>query len=145
MSNLLNAYQKNSLRVSLLTFEENLRQAQEWLEGRDENGILYQRRLTTSEEHRKQASHAIQSALDLIAKLRDVFGLEIEFQNAASIVQGNLTISWANLMDTQAGKLRKYGKVHPELAGTLDSDIRNLARIALQLSAILGQSKQEKP
>jgi hypothetical protein len=41
--------------------------------------------------------------------------------------------------------LRRYGKVHPELGGMLDTNVRNLAEIALQLSAILGKSKQEKP
>ena len=145
MKDLLNAYQKNSLRVSLLTFEENLRQAQEWLDGREESGILYERRLTISGEHREQADRAIQSALGLIEKLRDAFELEMQFENAASILQGNLTVNWANLMDTQANKLRRYGKVHPNLPAVLDSDIQNLARIALQLSAILGQSTQEKP
>jgi hypothetical protein len=145
MEELLNPYQKNSLRISLLAFEESLRQSQEWLDGRDENGILYERRLTISEGSREQANRAIEQALDLIEKLRNEFGLETEFQSAASIVQGYLTVNWATLMDTQANKLRRYGKVHPELAGKLDSDIQNLAGIALQLSAILTQSKQEKP
>jgi len=61
------------------------------------------------------------------------------------MIQGDLTINWANLIDTQAAKLRRYGKVHPELGDMLDPDIQNLAGIALHLSAILGQSQQEKP
>ena len=126
-------------------FEENLRHALEWLDGREENGILYQRKLTISEENRNQASQAIHSALNRIEKLSDVFGLEKQPESAASMLGGDLSINWANLMDTQAGKLRRYGKVHPELADTLDPDIQNLAEIALHLSTILGQSKQEKP
>ncbi|MBN2117458.1 MAG: hypothetical protein JW730_12855 [Anaerolineales bacterium] len=144
MKNLLNHYQKNSLRISLLTFEENLRQVQEWLDGRAENGILYRRELTISAEKRKQASQAIRTALNLVEKLRNVFGLETVYESAASMLQGDLAINWANLIDTQAGKLRRYGKVHPELAGILDSDIQNLAGIALKLSSILGESQQEK-
>jgi hypothetical protein len=145
MTDLLNLYQKNSLRISLLLFEENLRHALEWLDGRDENGILYQRKLTISEENRNQASQAIHSALNMIERLSDVFGLEKQSESAASMLGSDLSINWANLMDTQAGKLRRYGKVHPELADMLDPDIQNLAEIALQLSTILGQSKQEKP
>jgi len=56
MNDYLNPSQKNSLRISLLMFEENLRQAQEWLDGREENGILYRRKLMLTEEIRKQAS-----------------------------------------------------------------------------------------
>jgi hypothetical protein len=145
MKDLLNPYQKNSLGVTLQLFEENLRHAQEWLEGREENGILYRHKLEMPENNRKQAKHVIKTALGLIEKLSAKFELESEPQNAASMFQGELTVNWANLIDSQAGKLRRYGKVHPELAGMLDADIRNLAEIALKLSAILGESQQEKP
>jgi hypothetical protein len=83
--------------------------------------------------------------LGLIAKLSSEFELDKKFQSAASILQGDLTISWANLMDTKSNKLRRYGQVHPELGDALDPDIENLAEIAFNLSTILGQTKQEKP
>lgn len=145
MSDLLNPAQKGSLRVSLLMFEENLRDAQEWLDGREEHGILYHRKLEISEEKRKQVSHVIETALGLIEKLSNQFELEVENQNAASIFQGELTVNWANLIDSQAGQLKRYGKVHTDLANQLDADIKNLTRIALLLSTILGESQQEKP
>ena len=97
------------------------------------------------EEKRRQASHVIKAALGLIEKLSKEFGLEAEAKNTTSMFQGELTVNWANLIDSQAGKLRRYGKVHPELGGMLDPDIQKLARIALQLSVILGESQQEKP
>lgn len=145
MKDLLNPYQKNSLRISLLMFEENLRCAQEWLDGREEKGILYHRRLELSDEKRRQAEHVIKTALGVVERLSEKFGLEVETQNAASMFQGEFSVNWANLIDTQAGKLRRYGKVHPELGGILDADIQKLAEIALQLSAFLGESQQEKP
>lgn len=126
-------------------FEENLRHTQEWLDGHEENGILYHHKLEMQEESRRQANHVIKTGLDLIEELSSKFGLKKEFQNGASMFQGELSVNWANLIDSQAGKLRRYGKVHPELAGALDPDIQRLAGIALQLSAILGESQQEKP
>jgi hypothetical protein len=141
MMDLLNPYQKNSLRVSLVMFEENLRSAQEWLDGRVEKGILYQRKLSISEEKRGQAIDAIGAALQMIRELAQVFELENQVEDASSLLGGELSVSWANLLDTQAGKLRRYGDVHPELAGFLDPNIQNLAGIALQLSTILGQTK----
>jgi hypothetical protein len=142
---LLNPSQKNSLRVTLRLFEENLRQAQTWLEGYEENGILYQRKLTLSEENREQAWQEVNAALELIEKLSHRFSLRKETSNAASMLRGVLTIDWANLYDTRAGKLKRFGKVQPEIASLLDADIQNLAGIALHLSAILAESQQEKP
>ena len=145
MKDLLNRYQKNSLRIALLGFEKNLRRALEWLDGYEENGILYSRKLNHPEKNGKQARQEIKTALDMIEKLSRKFDLRKEDSDAASMLRGDLTISWANLLDTRANKLGRYGKVNPELASNLDSDIQNLAGIALQLSALLGESKQEKP
>lgn len=144
MKELLNPYQKNSLRVSLMMFEENLRHALEWLDGREENGTLYSRKLDLPEGKKVQAQQEINAALGLIDNLGHRFDLPRDTHDAASIFRGELTVNWANLMDTRAGKMRRYGKVHPELASMLDSEIQKLAEIALRLSAILGESQQEK-
>lgn len=145
MSELLNPYQKNSLRVSLLLFEDSLHRAGEWLDGREENGILFRCKLELSEAKRKRARQTISTALALIEKLTHTFELRTEVESASAIIRSELTVNWENLMNTQAGKLRGYGEVNPQLAGLLDSDIRNLAEIALELSAIFGESQQEKP
>jgi hypothetical protein len=98
-----------------------------------------------TKEAKQQAVQKIQAALEVIEKLGRKFELEKEFESAASILQGNLTVNWANLMDTKSNKLKRYGQVHPQLGDMLDADIQNLAEIALNLSTMLGQSKQEKP
>jgi hypothetical protein len=141
---LLNPSQKNSLSVTLRMFEENLRHAQVWLDGHEENGILYYRKLTLPEENREQARQAINVALDLIEKLSRKFDLRKEASNSASMIRGELTVNWANLLDTRANKLRRFGKVQPELASFLDADIQNLAGIAIHLSATLAESQKEK-
>ena len=145
MKDLLNPSQKNSLRITLLGFEGTLRHAQEWLDGYEENGILYRRKLTLQEEKRKQVRQEIEAALDLIDKLSHAFNLETESHNAAAMMRGELTVNWADLLDTRAGKLARFGNVHPKLAGKLDTDIQSLAKIAMNLSLIFGESQQEKP
>jgi hypothetical protein len=111
------------------------------LDGREEHGVLYYRKLNISKGTREQANRIIATALQLIEKLSIRFGLDREIQSAASILAGNLTVSWANLMDTKSHKLRRYGQVHPGLSDMLDTDIQNLAEIAFNLSTMLGQSK----
>jgi hypothetical protein len=137
---LLNPYQKNSLRITLRMFEENLRNALEWLDGREEDGFLYSRKLILSSDGREQAREYIEVALGVIEKLSLQFDLRKESNDAASMLGGELDIGWANLLDTRAKKLGRYGKVHPELLSVLDSDIQKLAEIAQQLSAIIGES-----
>lgn len=144
MSDLLNRYQKSSLRISLLMFEDSLRHAQEWLDGREENGILIRRKLEISEGKRKQAGKIIANALTLIEKLAHRFELKAKTEEASAIMRGELIVSWENLMDTQAGKLKRYGKVHPDLAGLLDADIRHLADMSLRLSELLNDSETKE-
>ena len=52
MNDLPNPYQKDSLATVLHMFEENLRQADDWLDGRQVEGILYRQELhLTSPQH----------------------------------------------------------------------------------------------
>ena len=140
LKDLLNSYQKNSLRITLRMFEENLRNALEWLDGREEDGILYSRKLILSPTGREQARQYIKVALGVIEKLSFQFDLRKESSYAASMLRGELDVSWANLLDARAKKLGRYGKVHPELGNVLDADIQKLAEIAQQLSAVMGKS-----
>lgn len=124
--------------------EENLRRAQEWLDGREESGILYRRKLDVSERNKKQARKVIANALEITEKLARNFELETEVESTSAIMRGELVISWENLMNTQARKLRGYGEVHPQLASLLDADIRNLAEMSFRLSELLNGSEPNK-
>ena len=141
MKDLLNRYQWNSLRIRLRSYEESLRHALEWLDGYEEDGVLYSRKLILSEKNRKQAKQEIKHALDQIAEISRLLEIPKETENPASLVRGEMTVSWADLMDSRARKLGRYGKVHPELSSTLDPQIQNLAEIAKNLSAIFGETQ----
>jgi len=145
MKDLLNTHQRNSLRITLQMLEENLRHALEWLDGREENGILYNRKLDMPKQKREQARREIQTALGLIENLSIKFNLPKDTSDAASLFRGELSIRWTNLLDTRAKKLSRFGKTHPDLAKTLDPNIQNLAEVTMRLSALLGESQQEKP
>jgi hypothetical protein len=88
LKDLLNPYQKNSLRITLRMFEENLRNALEWLDGREEDGILYSRKLILSPTGREQARQYIKVALGVIEKLSFQFDLRKESSYAASMLRG---------------------------------------------------------
>ena len=133
---LLNPIQKKSLRISLRRFEENLLQAQAWLDGREENGVLYHRELTLPAKRREQAEWVMKEARELIEKVSHDFDLPIETENAAALIRGEMSISWADLLDSRARELKRAGAVHPELSSALDPSIEGLAGIALRLTTI---------
>jgi len=144
IKDLLNPSQWNSLRITLRIFEENLRRAQAWLDGKEEDGTLYQYKLVLSVENRKRAQRQIKIALDQIVKLSSLFEMQKENENPASLIRGQMSVSWADLHDSRTHKLSRYGKVHPELAKVLDSEVQHLSEIALNLAAIFGESEKEK-
>ncbi|MBN2117457.1 MAG: hypothetical protein JW730_12850 [Anaerolineales bacterium] len=139
MNDLLNPTQKNLLRITLRRFEENLLHAQAWLDGNEEKGALYLRKLTLPVKRRQQAETEIRAALDLIAKVSHDFDLPTESENSAALIRAEMSISWADLLDSRAGELKRSGAVHPELSDVLDPSIQGLARIALALTGIFSE------
>ena len=136
MKDKLNRSQWNALRITMYTFEKNLRSAQAWLDGTEESGTFYERKLHLSAKRREQARKVITDALQTVIQLGNSLDLSVKEENAASKIRGEMSVSWANLLDMRAGKLSRYGKVHPDLSSELDPIIEQLAEMALHLSAI---------
>ncbi len=144
MKDKLNHSQWNSLRITVSTFEKNLRRAQAWLDGMEETGTFYERKLHLSAKRKDQARKVIADALQTVLQLGRWLDLPVKEENAASEIRGTMSVSWANLLDNRAGKLSRYGKVHPDLSSELDPIIEQLAEMALHLSAIIDGTEQEK-
>jgi hypothetical protein len=145
MNELLNDSQWNSLRISILAFERRLREARDWLDGREEEGKFYRRRLSMSEDGREFARQQIEQALREVAVLGTA--LQVPFSNEAvnSELRGEFSVTWANLLDSRAAKLARFGDVHPKLAAELDPIIEQLAEAASLLAAVFGESDKENP
>ena len=136
MNELLNPQQRSSLRTTLLSFEKNLREAQSWLDGNKEDGILYKSELHLSEEHRRQCASKIAEALGQIRSLSRSLELEKKEEDPLSLIRSEMVISWANLLDSRPAKLGRYGDIPAGLAEKLDPAVSNLAESALYLSEI---------
>ncbi len=136
MNDLLNPDQLRSVEVTLRMFEENLRMTASWLDGAEENGILYRRKVALSKERRKAARQRINAALDEIAVLARMLDLSPEEKDAIGLIRGRLAVSWANLIDSQSGKLNRYGDVDPRLEGILDPAIQRLVELAQELEML---------
>jgi hypothetical protein len=136
MNELLNAQQRSSLRSTLQSFERSLRQAQSWLGGAKEDGILYTAEVQIAEERRRQVNRDITTALDRIRSVSRSFELEKKEENPLSLIRSEMIINWANLLDSRSAKLVRYGSVPAGLAERLDPAVGELAETALYLSKI---------
>jgi len=136
MKELLNPYQQRAITVSLIRFEENLRNALSLLEGQDVNGILFTRHLEVSEKKKEKARNLINLALGQIHEMKAMFDFQSKEQDPARQIASEMSISWENLMDVRSKRLRGYGEVSPELAGVLDPRIKSLSAIALKLATL---------
>jgi len=133
---LLNQYQKASLATVLRMFEEDLRQADSWLDGRQVEGILYRQRLTISPARRAAARKRIAAALNEIATLAGLLDLGPEIDNPAGLIRSQMSIAWANLLDSQSVNLKRFGEVQPEVAMEIDPHVQRLAQAALGLAKL---------
>jgi hypothetical protein len=134
MNRQLNPYQKRSLEVVLRTFEERLRQTRTWLQSPEENGILYRKTGNVSLEQKEMIESQIDLALEQIAWLASTFDLKLVEEDIASWLRGVMSESWADLIDTQANKLQRFGEVSSELHEMLDPIVSRLAQLALEIA-----------
>lgn len=134
MEDVLNPYQRSSLRSTLIAFEKSLRSAEAWLNGKQEYGVLYSARLRLSNALRVEALREIRVALMQISKLSQRFQMEKREEDPLLTMRAEMSIAWANLWDSRSQKLARFGNVDEKLAQTLDPDVERLAEIAQRLA-----------
>jgi len=139
MSDLLNTPQRNSLTNVLRAMEERLRQAEAWLNGVEETGLLYHRSLHLSSEQRELARQFIAMALKEINELWREFDLKSAEDDLGATIGAGMSLIWADLYDTYSKKLERFGEVDPRVARVLDPRLDRLIELA-QLLASLARS-----
>ena len=72
-----------------------------------------QTKIDLSPESRLAAQERINAALEQIAVLAREIGLEAEVDSPANLIRSKMSVNWANLLDTQSAKLKRFGEVEP--------------------------------
>jgi hypothetical protein len=137
MDDLLNSAQRASLTIVLKMMEESLRQADQWLNTPESDGILIRRKINLTEEKRAKVLDEILAGLEFVSQLAESLYLQPVDEDLGAEIRGQMSINWANLMDTRAKKLARYGEVDPRLAQVLDPGIERLAYLALSLANLV--------
>jgi len=129
----LNPNQQNYLYASLRSFEKALRLADQLLVQGDERGILYYQKSNLDPAMRQSARNKISLALQELANLVDQLGLEPKEENADQMIMAQMSASWADLVDSQSGRLKGYGQLDLQAAAVIDPAVNRLARLAAEL------------
>lgn len=142
MSDSLNVSQRRWLTIVLRDLESSLRKAQAWLALSEERGILYGRRLEVPPESQAVIADTIAAALHEIETLARDFDLVPVVDDLGSRIAAEMNVHVADLADTRAKKLKRYGDVDPQLADVLDPHLDRLTGYA-SLLARLGRERQQ--
>lgn len=144
MNDLLNEPQRRSLTSMMRLLEQHLRQIDGWLQGNEESGILYRRRLRLSPERRAIARQQVAAALAEIADLARRLELPGEDEDLAATIGAMMHLDWCYLGDRYADKLKRCGAVDPRLAAVLDPTLDRLTRLVFSLPAIVSEDELTK-
>ena len=144
MPHLLNRAQYVALTVVLSGFERSLRQAESWLQGDWEEGVLFHTSLSLSPQQRAAALSEVATALQVIAQLAKRFRLHPADEPLTNKIAAAMSVSWANLVDARSSKLRRYGPVDPRLRDSLDPELERLAQLARSISSLVGNTAPEE-
>lgn len=136
MSVLMNQAQRTSVFVALRTFEQYLRQLDRWLSGLEADGILYKYKMELPFEKRALMQQKIATGLAFVGDLAQRLQFEPEVIDLVGAVRGQMSESRANLIDSHAAKLQRYGEVDPGLSRSLDPAIDRLVQIAAELAQL---------
>ena len=142
MPPLLNTAQHAALAIALCYLEQSLRQAEMWLQGRQITGILYRTSLRLSAERRAAILACIAEALEGVSRLAERFNLRPVDEPLENKIAAEMSINWANLIDTRSDKLRRYGPVDPKLQELLDPDMEHLAQLALAIASLAREPEE---
>jgi len=144
VSQLLNTPQHSALAIALRFFEQDLRQAEGWLRGELNMGLLYRPFLDLSTERRAAALARIAKALEIITRLAERFELHLVEEPLTKRIAAAMSIDWSNLLDTRSGKLARFGAVDPGLAELLDPEVEQLAELALAIESLMIEPRSNR-
>lgn len=138
----LNTSQQNSLYASLYGLEVSLHKIEKWLDEGEEQGILYLRTLRLTPEVKKDIHLKIKQAYKTIEAIMGEYGLRRREEGLAEYIISMMSVSWANLEDSKARNMKKYGEIDETMGKKLDEDLEPLIHIVRFIFNIVDQNRQ---
>ncbi len=135
--NLFNPSQLRRIKVTLLVFEEALRNADRLLLNENDEGILYSVKTSLSAEQRILLRKKIAETLNYINDFSRVLGLEPMQYSVENSIRGEINLSWEGLEECRPKYLKGFGELTPEAAEFIEPAIDHLIKDTFELTGML--------
>ena len=130
---LLNPYQKNALRISLVLVEKGVFELDHLLSRGDHHGILFEIQNDLAEEAKSGIRQLIHEIREILREMKDRFQLDLEIDKNSRAIFGKAPLLWEIVTGTDARRLRGYGEIDPGLKDLLDPSIEQLSQLLLSV------------
>ena len=128
----LNEAQQRAVTVRLRALEQMMLDFERRVDA-DEEGILLRVQTRVTQEQRLAFQSLFGQIRAEIRRVADEFQLETETQDGVRALWADASELWADLIDVEPAKLRRYGEVEPELQTTLGPHIAWLVALTSQV------------
>jgi predicted phage-related endonuclease len=132
--------QINSLRVTLIIFEERLDEIIGLCETDEKKGILYHIKNNLTEQETRQIKDRIAEFKKVIGQLTQQLNLEKEKSYTKKIISGYFSILWVGLCSLESKRLENYGEVDESVEKELDPIANRLTKSVLEIIRSLKSS-----
>src|SRR3990172_11033908 len=133
----LNPLQKNSLRISLMLIERGMLEVDRLLSDGEHEGILFRITDDLREETKTDLWRLIHELRQIVREMKDRFQLDLEIDEKSRAIFGKVPLLWEIVTDTDANRLRGYGKIDPALKDLLDPSVERLSRLLLSMHQLV--------
>ena len=125
--------QINSIRVTLIIFEERLDEIISLCEADEKKGILYQIKNNLTEQEAKHIKDRIAEFKKVIGQLTQQLNFEREKSYTKKIISGYFSCLWVNLCSLESKGLKNYGEVDESVKKELDPIASRLTKSVLEI------------
>jgi hypothetical protein len=129
--------QINTLRTTLIIFEEHLDEIIGLCETNEKKGILYHIKNNLTEQETRQIKERISRFKKVIGQLTQQLNLKKEKSYTKKIIRGHFSVLWADLCSLESKRLKNYGEVDESLKKELDPIVNRLTKSVLEIIASL--------
>jgi len=130
---LLNPYQKNALRISLVLVEKGVFELDHILSSGNHHGILFEVQDDLAEEAKAGIRQHIHEIREILREMKEQFQLDLQIDKNSRAIFGKAPLLWEIVTNTDAGRLRGYGEIDPSLKDLLDPSIERLSQLLLSM------------
>ena len=125
---------RRGIASTLGLLDEMLCQFEQWAQGSEAHGVLYEESNSLTARQPKQIMGTITSIREVMKTLRDDLKLERNILDIRTAVWSRSASFWEALVELETGRLKRYGELPEGFAEYFDPKINTLVELLREFS-----------